>query len=149
MPSCPAHLCGVRSLGGGPVPPDTPLTPYLRVLPMGWSWALHLCQRVMESIVESVVGPSRVLRDRDDSLTIGPAPAHVANLKPDFSETDCFNSCELACAVYVDNVAVISHSVALAERGSCLIVSALRQVGLTVHEITAASSSAEFIGLQI
>ncbi len=59
---------------------------YLRVLPMGWSWALHLCQRVMESIVESVVGPSRILRDRDDSLTIGPAPAHVANLNPNLSE---------------------------------------------------------------
>eukprot|EP00959_Pyramimonas_sp_CCMP1952_P412696 8647975-Pyramimonas_sp.AAC.1 len=47
LPSLDAGLllnCGVTDLPAGP---GEPITPCLRVLPMGFSWALHFCQGVL------------------------------------------------------------------------------------------------------
>ena len=40
----PASSIGLTSLDGEALAPSDILVPCLRVLPMGWSWAMHLCQ---------------------------------------------------------------------------------------------------------
>ncbi|CAK0878156.1 unnamed protein product [Prorocentrum cordatum] len=47
-----AGSVGVSSLGGSQVAPAAKLFPRLKVVPMGWSWALWWCQSIMERIAE-------------------------------------------------------------------------------------------------
>ena len=51
LPAIAAAEIGVDNLSGIPVEGSTPLLPFLTVLPMGWSWALHLWQLVMNHAI--------------------------------------------------------------------------------------------------
>ena len=44
----------LSSLDGVGIPSDTLLTPYLCVLPMGFSWSLHFCQLALENAISKV-----------------------------------------------------------------------------------------------
>ena len=45
------------SLCGEAIPADTLLTPYLCVLPMGFSWALHFCHLSLENVINKKSQP--------------------------------------------------------------------------------------------
>ena len=44
------------------------IQPYLCVLPMGWNWALHFCQSVVQRALGQVIGEDRILEDRKAGL---------------------------------------------------------------------------------
>ncbi len=58
------------------------ITPSLDVLPMGWSWAMHLMQLVSEEALHrSGLGPQSLVRDRSvpPSLEVPVGAAYVDN----------------------------------------------------------------------
>ena len=69
---------GVSEIGGQPVPPSTRLSPRLKVVPMGWSWALWWCQSVHMKIAHRAgFRGEALLRDRHavPSLRTGVSPS--------------------------------------------------------------------------
>lgn len=44
--------------------------PSLKVLPMGWSWSLHFCQKFVSNVIAEVVGEDRVIVDRAAGVEI-------------------------------------------------------------------------------
>ena len=44
----------IDSLCGEAIPADSLLIPYLCVLPMGFSWALHFCQLSLENVISKI-----------------------------------------------------------------------------------------------
>ncbi|CAK0795370.1 unnamed protein product, partial [Prorocentrum cordatum] len=71
LPAVPAWVAGLAEVGGVRVSPGTSVYPRLRVLPMGWSHALWVCQTLHRRIIQDIPGlePTSFLHDR------GPAPA--------------------------------------------------------------------------
>ena len=55
---------------------------------MGWSWSLHLCQRIASHQFEKIVGIPHMILDRHVGQPVGP-------------------SVPCCGAVYVDNVAIL------------------------------------------
>ena len=129
MPHVEAGRMGISSIDGHPVRPGTQLLPYLTVLPMGWSWALHICQMVLMNGIrvagfdeQSIIGHQRssvILRDRSD----------------------------VAVAGYVDNFGLFGCDRTAVDSGRRAIAGTLRGWGLTVHEEEEAQSSGDFVGL--
>ena len=103
---------GIKSLNGNTVQPFQLLRPRLRIVPMGWSWALWWCQNVHENIV-SAAGAINELRPSDQS----PAP----NSKCCHTE-------------YVDNFHVLGTSREQVLNLSASGAKALRDHGLIAHE---------------
>ncbi len=64
LPSIRAKFARVSHFNGAPNPGSMVLTPYLRVLPMGWSWSLHLCQELVASQVFRGLECVKVVLDR-------------------------------------------------------------------------------------
>ena len=117
------------TLDGEIVGPGTKLCPYLTVLPMGWSWALHFCQAVMMNAIEiSGFSGDRIVGDKR-------APVHLSDL-----HTTC-------AAGYVDNFLVLGGDRDAVDSGLQKISSTLRGFGLTVHEEVPASLRCDFVGL--
>ena len=52
-----ARGLGTTCISGKTIPPHTRLRPRLAVAPMGWSWALWLCQSLHEKIVTDAGAP--------------------------------------------------------------------------------------------
>lgn len=50
-----AECVGVSEVNGAAVSKKRFLTPRLAVVPMGWSWALFLCQKIHESLADGAV----------------------------------------------------------------------------------------------
>ena len=72
-----AASVGVTELNGVPLSGHELLLPCLRVLPMGWNWAMHLCQCVTEEATRRAGVPlERLIADRVPSrpLVAGEAP---------------------------------------------------------------------------
>lgn len=117
------------------------LRPLLRVLPMGWTWALHMCQTVVEGITSRALGAATVLHDKEESRVLlraqGPALVITSHGSTHISAT------------YVDNVCVLATDPSAAAHGLELVITALRANGLPVHEITAPAEHQEFIGLEL
>ena len=44
----------------------------LCVLPMGWNWSLHFCQRAVASLVESIVPDGVMIQDKSASILLRP-----------------------------------------------------------------------------
>eukprot|EP00974_Lingulodinium_polyedra_P008154 775574-Lingulodinium_polyedra.AAC.1 len=59
LPAIKAHVLGLTELDGAAVDEGTFVTPCLTVLPMGWSWSLHYCQRVLSGVLEDILGADR------------------------------------------------------------------------------------------
>ena len=47
LPDIAAGYLGLRVCEGAPISASESVTPVLTVLPMGWSWAMHLVQTVL------------------------------------------------------------------------------------------------------
>lgn len=112
LPRVRASSVGVDNIAGVDVSPGTWLTPRLAVVPMGWSWALYLCQSVHESLAEKAgLGEANRIRDRK-------APP----------SSDCCHT------QYVDNMIVIGTNSELVTSAYETAVNCLKNAGLQVHE---------------
>ena len=129
LPAIEAGQVGVTFADGVPVMPGTKIVPYLRVLPMGWSWALHICQQVLNHALDCAgFEQSRIIGDKRASVKITGGE-------------------DIAAAGYVDNFGVFGTSPAAVNQGLSRIATTLRGFGLTVHEEEEAQMSADFVGL--
>ena len=115
---------GVSEIGGKPVQPDSWLHPRLAVLPMGWSHAMWWCQQISEHVCEKS-GLTAAERLQDGS----PCPSgnffHIQ---------------------YVDNLHVFGTNKAEVEDRFWKAVSALREAGLSVHEIEFGDQETKVLG---
>lgn len=129
LPAVRADRIGIDEVDGNTLRPGTMVCPYLIVLPMGWSWALHLCQSVMmHAISQSGFCSQQIISDKR-------APVRISN------------SDDMACGGYVDNFVVIGNDPEAVNAGLARISERLRSLGLTVHEEEPASLHATFVGL--
>lgn len=129
LPALKADRCGLDEIDGVKLRPGTMVCPYLVVLPMGWSWALHLCQSVLlHSIRESGISDNWIISDKGSPVRLE-------------------NHDDIACGGYVDNFVVIGESPSAVDAGLAKISERLRSLGLTVHEEESASRQATFVGL--
>ena len=131
MPPIPASLLrhwGVSAEHGGSLVYDGWAHPRLRVVPMGWSWAMWLSQRVHQ--VQSQIGAG-ISQDR---VLVDGKPA------PDLSDG------QVLLLPYADNLNVAGvdqRRVQMAKDGA---VKRLREVGLLVHEEMDACTVAQSLG---
>lgn len=115
---------GVTEVGGKGVQWHETLYPQLRVVPMGFSWALYLCQTMHERIVGQV-GAEDTSRLSDKK----PAPS-----------SHCMHT------EYVDNFHVIGTDPEQVSQLSLKGIQALRSSGLVVHEEEQSTDSAQILG---
>ena len=110
-----ANLVGVTEIDGVAVGPRQMVTPVLRVLPMGWTLALWVCQGLHEIIADRVPGISRTnaLIDRQ------PAPS----LQP-YLHTE-----------YVDNFVALSQKGGPVLKAATDVRDELTAAGLPCHEV--------------
>ena len=112
LPSIRAKDVGISSLDGRRLKGDERLTPRLAVVPMGWSWALYMCQTIHESLaLESGLTEEFRIRDR----------------KPPPDSTCCHTQ-------YVDNMIVMGTNDKAVRDAYCRAVTTLKEAGLQVHE---------------
>lgn len=107
-----------------------PVSPALQVLPMGFSWSLFFCQRLVERCTE-LAGFSRaqMLYDKRTSPTL--------------------EKQELGAAVYVDGVAVFGTCEELVIEGTKRVKQALEKYGLKCGSHVDPSDDQTFVGLQV
>lgn len=100
---------------GSVVAPDTWVFPRLRVVAMGWTHALHLCQRVLESVTERTgfLGADNRVVDK----------ARVPEMQPDVH------------AEYVDNFVAFSQSNGAAANAANSVMRELQRAGLRAHPV--------------
>ena len=134
MPAIPSWLLrqwGVPADMGGEVDREGLAFPMLQVVPMGWSWAMWIAQRVHQHqcLVASGLSPDRVMTDRR------PVPS---------LETD-----EPFVLPYADNLNVGGTSQSAVQELKDKIVQHLRSLGFKVHEELDATSLADSLGYRI
>jgi len=101
--------------------------PRVRVVPMGWAWALWWCQTISERICEqNGLDEGSRLRDGD------PVP------RGNFWHLQ-----------YVDNLHVIGTDKGEVERRFWAAVEGLRAAGLTVHEIEVGEGASQILGWEL
>jgi hypothetical protein len=120
---------GVTCLGSGNLG-DTVIVPCLRVLPMGWNWALHLCQLL--------TAPGVVRADIPLSLGVEDGRRGVA--------LDCKD--DIAGAPYVDNFAINGGSEVKVNEGLDRVNSVLSKLGLVIHEVERPGTGRSVSGLE-
>ena len=114
-----------------PIPVDGLVCPCLVVLPMGWSWSLHICQAVlMQAIRESGFRPGEIVGDRAPAPRLGPNSAR-------------------AVMGYVDNFGVLATSAEASKTGADKIRDTLAAKGLPVHAVELSDDVVAFLGLSI
>jgi len=131
LPAVAGHAVGISSLDGVPLAPGETVFPCITVLPMGFSWALHLCQAYLRNAIDCAGIPvQNVLED-----------GHAG---PWLDEPD-----DVAAAGCVDNYATVSHS-AVAADASCDAISAgLTAASVKAHSLTRAARACVFTGMDI
>ncbi|CAK9105668.1 unnamed protein product [Durusdinium trenchii] len=134
MPPIPGALLRhwkVSAELGGSLNTDDWVHPMLRVVPMGWSWAMWLSQRVHQHQSQLGAGVScdRVLVDGK------PAPS--------------LSNGEVLLLPYADNLNVCGINAEAVQRAKDRAVARLRQVGLTVHEEMDANNTSQSLGYMI
>eukprot|EP00973_Karenia_brevis_P009374 1269241-Karenia_brevis.AAC.1 len=70
LPSIGSGHVGITSVNGVAVGSSTTLVPCLAVLPMGFGWALHLCQLIVNNIMCQVVGQNRMVEDKRPGICL-------------------------------------------------------------------------------
>lgn len=103
------------------------VTPRLRVVPMGWSHALYLCQRLHERLVLHSGLPSD-LRLQDRRPVTGSECLHLQ---------------------YVDNLVVLGSNQQRVEQSFREAVTVLRNSGLQVHEVEMGQDGAQILGWEV
>ena len=102
----------VKEVGGQRVKPGVMYYPRLAVVPMGWSWALYICQTLHENLVaQAGLGDDTRLRDKRPCPTSG------------YVHTE-----------YVDNLMLIGTCREQVVSAFQHAVNALKDAGLQVHE---------------
>ena len=134
MPPIPGALLRhwkVSAELGGSLNTDEWVHPMLRVVPMGWSWAMWLSQRVHQHQSQLGAGVScdRILVDGK------PAPS--------------LSNGEVLPLPYADNLNVCGINAEAVQRAKDKAVARLRQVGLTVHEEMDANNTSQSLGYMI
>jgi len=132
LPGVAARHLGISSVSGVAAGPDVLITPCLAVLPMGWSWALHICQAVLRAaIAEAGFSTDQVVEDGRPGVRLGTATA-------------------TAVAGYVDNFVVASRDAQASRQGRDAIAAVLTKHGLVVHDLDEPTSDgARFVGLEL
>lgn len=128
LPTIRASFAGISQLHGKRVDPDTVVLPTLRVLPMGWSWALHICQSVIQHQATLAVPEAPLILDREKAIAL--SEEHPS-----------------AIAVYVDNFAVFSIDKADGDSKLLRLRDHFNRVGLPVHEFQEVQPKGQFVGL--
>lgn len=105
--------------------------PRLRAVPMGWSWAMWISQRVHQFIALQSSGLGT------DDLLVEGRPC------PDLSSGRC------ALIVYADNLNVLGTNARAVQATKDSIVKELRETGFRVHEETEACTMSQSLGFQI
>jgi hypothetical protein len=107
------------------------LWPRLRVVPMGWSWAMYLSQRIHQNLVLESTGldPSRLLID-------GVPPPSL-------------EGGEVAIIPYADNLNVAGLDQDRVQHVKDTVVAKLRATGFRVHEELDATDTAQSLGFYI
>ena len=129
LPGIRARYLGKCCLGSDVVDPDSIIVPRLRVLPMGWSWSLWICQMVHEQM-----GIESEQSDVDKIVDQSPPPP--------------LQSHNILHAKYVDNFLVMSHNPAEVERSCNTLTNKLNSHQLRVHECFGPVTSCSFVGLE-
>lgn len=136
LPAVPAHWAGVSQVEWREVGPNDMVWPRLAVVPMGWTHALVLCQRLHERLSE-VAGllPRRRLHDK--------TAAPPLSVEGDRAEHTCLH------LEYVDNFASLGISQDHVASAVGAMQSLLERRGLVVHEVDSGSPSAQLLGWMI
>lgn len=134
MPSVPSSLLRswkVAANRGGEADREGQAFPMLRVVPMGWNWAMWLAQRVHQHqcLVATGLDPSRIMTDRR------PVPS--------------LDTEEPFVLPYADNLNVGGTSQAKVQDIKDKVVSHLRSIGFKVHEELDATTMADSLGYRI
>ena len=129
LPAVLAKEVGVSSIGTTAVSRDEMIYPCFSVLPMGFSWSLYLAQNANESLAgdAGLLADATLIADRGAPLVLGPG--------------------KLGYYVYVDNVGVVGTSAEAVDKALDEVEESLRKAGLSTHERTWATSSAEALGM--
>ncbi|CAK0911449.1 unnamed protein product [Prorocentrum cordatum] len=131
LPPINNRFVGLKSVNGVRLGINDCVQLLVTVVPMGWSWALHLCQSAL----------TRALSDvgfgRDDMILDGGCP------RPLVAEKDAL------CAGYVDNFCVVSKCAETAASLARAVADLLTARGLPVLEFSPAVSKGVFTGLEI
>ncbi|CAE7247208.1 unnamed protein product [Symbiodinium sp. CCMP2592] len=129
LPAIEAGRLGITSVDGNACGTKTLIVPYLKVLPMGWNWALHICQQVLLNAIDHAgFDGSQIVGDKRGAVEVR-------------HDTD------LAVAGYVDNFGVFGVNADSVNSGLRRICDILRGWGLTVHEVEVAQQQCDFVGL--
>ena len=134
MPGIPAELLRLwkvpEHLGGNAVSGGE-VYPCLRVVPMGWSWAMWIAQRVHteQCLIGSGLSPDRLIHDKS------PAPS--------------LDDGQPVLIPYADNLNVAGTCSAQVQSVKDRVVKHLRDLGFKVHEEMDACSSATSLGYHI
>ena len=134
MPGIPAELLRLwkvpEHLGGNAVSGGE-VYPCLRVVPMGWSWAMWIAQRVHteQCLIGSGLSPDRLIHDKS------PAPS--------------LDDGQPVLIPYADNLNVAGTCSAQVQSVKDKVVKHLRDLGFKVHEEMDACSSATSLGYHI
>ena len=116
-----------RGIVRGRFRPDDWLVPRLRVLPMGWSWSLHLAQKVHERrFLHAGIPREPMIFDRQPCPTL--------------------DSLSDACAARVDKFVCISSSASRANDALSRVQESLVSNHLPVHGVEEASPEMDFVG---
>ena len=118
--------------------------PCLTVLLMGWSWSLHLCQRVVSHCMAQTLEPGAMIVDKSPGLLLAGQGSQRDRPTGDSRQPSCFKA---AGAVYVDNFAVLSTCQKYADQKILEAKGAMIKLGLVAHEMEPAATTAEFVGL--
>ncbi|CAK0881852.1 unnamed protein product [Prorocentrum cordatum] len=131
LPPVRAGHAGVSQLDDAPVHESELLPPELTILPMGWSWAFHLCQCVSGAVLaRACMAPEQQVRDRSLGVRLGPRlPA--------------------AGAAYVDKYLVAGCQRARVQAVAQKVERELSSVGFVSHEQVSAARQASFAGLDL
>lgn len=122
-----AAALGVAEVGDHKLTGDEWVHPRVKIIPMGWTWALWWCQRINERICERA-GLDRSRRLRDGAPFCPGTMWHIQ---------------------YVDNLHVIGTCKAEVEKHFWAAVAELRRSGLTVHEVEVGDGASKMLGWEV
>jgi len=111
--------------------PSAMVSPHVLVLPMGFSWALHLCQFAARAVL-AADGHDKAMTAMD-----GQAGVIVRAGAP------------VGVAAYVDNILTFGPDKDAVDRAMTSLVEKFWARGLPAHEIEPAALNAEFLGLSL
>ncbi|CAK0803518.1 unnamed protein product, partial [Prorocentrum cordatum] len=132
LPPIPAKYLASHGIAAAEVEGESLLLPQVVVLPMGFSWALHLCQAVLQtSLGRAGFSPGDLILDGHCGCQLTDDPDSVVG------------------AGYVDNYFVLGGSPKTVSARLQAIADVLTRHGLAVHELVAHSQDRDFLGLSL